>query len=142
MEEIVKEGRISVATLIIRLIIDLFAFCIFVGFIWFIRDIIAFGTTKLTISTKRLTGKVGLINTNQLDSPLNKISGVQVEQGLFGKIFNYGTISVTTASTTFRFPYISKPNDFRNELNNQIEAYDEARIEQQAKKLAEAVKTE
>ena len=71
---------------------------------------------------------------------MNKISGIQIEQGLFGKIFNYGTISVSTASTSFKFPYIDKPADFRTALNNQIEAYDDARIEQQAKKLAEAVK--
>lgn len=140
MEEIVKEGKISVATLIVRLIIDFFAMAILIGFIWIIKDIIAFCTTKLTITTKKITGKTGLINTNQLDSPLNKISGIQIEQGLFGKIFNYGTISVSTASTSFKFPYIDKPADFRTALNNQIEAYDDARIEQQAKKLAEAVK--
>lgn len=139
-EKIVKEGKISVATLIIRLIIDFFAMAILVGFVWIVKDLIAFFTTKLTITTKKLTGHTGLINTNQLDSPLNKINGVQVEQGLFGKIFNYGTISVTTASTVFKFKYIDKPAEFRIILNNQIEAYDDERIEQQAKKLAEAVK--
>lgn len=140
MEETVREGRISVATLVIRLIIDFFAMMILVGFYWIVRDIIDFCTTKLSITTKRVTGKRGLINTNQLDSPLNKINGVQVEQGLFGKMFNYGNISITTASTVFIFRYIDKPNEFRATLNNQIEAYDDARIEQQAQKLAEAVK--
>ena len=140
MEEIVREGKISVATLIIRIIIDFFAMMIFIGFIWIVRDIIDFFTTRLNITTKRVTGHSGLINTNQLDSPLNKISGVQVQQGLFGKIFNYGTISISTASTVFRFRYIDKPNEFRTVLNNQIEAYDDERINQQAKKLAEAVK--
>ncbi len=68
------------------------------------------------------------------DSPLNKINGVQVRQGLFGKIFNYGTVSITTASTVFNFDYIDKPNDFKTILNNQIEKYDDDRIEKQAKK--------
>ena len=132
MEETVKEAKISVATLIISILI---------GFIWVIRDLIKFFTTKLKITTKRVNGKTGLINTNELDSPLNKINGIQVNQGLFGKIFNYGTILITTASTVFKFDYIDKPNDFKTILNNQIEKYDEERIEQQARKLAEAVKS-
>lgn len=140
MEEIIREGKISIVTIIVRLVWDVFLMAFLIGFILIIKDIIAFCTTKLIITNKKLTGKTGLINTNQLDSPLNKISGIQVEQGLFGKIFNYGTISVSTASTVFKFKYIEKPHEFRVVLNNQIEAYDDARIEAQAKKLAEAVK--
>ena len=44
-------------------------------------------TGVLIITNKRVNGKTGLINTNELDSPLNKINGVQVRQGLFGKIY-------------------------------------------------------
>lgn len=140
MEEIVREGKISVATLVIRLIIDFFAWFIIVGFVWTVKDLIKFFTTKLVITNKRVSGKTGLINTNELDSPLNKINGIQVKQGLFGKMFNYGTISITTASTVFNFDYIDKPNEFKTILNNQIEKYDEERIEMQAKKMAEAIK--
>lgn len=139
MEETIKEAKISVAVLIIRLIIDFFAIAILVGFIWMIKDIIKFFTTKIIITNKRIRGKTGLINTNELDSPLNKINGVQVEQGLFGKLFNYGTISITTSSTVFHFDMISKPQDFKNILNNQIELYDNERIQKQAKEIAKAI---
>ena len=132
MEQTIKEGKISIVCIIVRLIIDFFAMCILIGFIWIIKDLIAFFTTKLTITNKKVTGKTGLINTNQLDSPLNKISGVQVEKGLFGQIFNYGTIKITTASTVFNFKYIGNPDEFRTILNNQIEQYDEERIKKQA----------
>lgn len=36
--------------------------------------------------------------------------------------------------------YIDKPNEFKTILNNQIEKYDEERIEKQARKMAEAMK--
>lgn len=49
-------------------------------------------------------------------------------------MFNYGTVSITTASTAFNFYYINKPNEFKNILNNQIEKYDDDRIEKQTKK--------
>lgn len=140
MEETIKEGKISIATLIIRLIIDFCALCILVGVVWIVKDLIKFFTTKLIITNKRVNGKTGFINTNELDSPLNKINGVQVRQDLFGKMFNYGTVSITTASTVFNFDYIDKPNDFKAILNNQIEKYDDERIEKQAKKMAEAMK--
>lgn len=140
MEETIKEGKISITALIFALIIDLIACLIIIGIIWIIRDIIAFFTTKLIITNKRVRGKVGLINTDELDSPLNKINGVQVQQGVFGKIFNYGTVSITTASTSFNFKLIDKPNEFKTILNNQIEKFDEERIEKQAKKMAEAMK--
>lgn len=140
MEQTIKEGKISIVCIVVRLIIDLFAMCILIGFVWIIKDLIAFFTTKLTITNKKITGRTGLINTNQLDSPLNKISGVQVEKGLFGQIFNYGTIKITTASTVFNFKYIANPDEFRTILNNQIEQYDEERIKKQAKELAAAMK--
>ena len=103
------------------------------------RDLIRYFTTKLEITNKRIRGKIGLVNTNELDSPLNKINSVQVLQGFFGKVFNYGTIVITTASSVFEFGYITNPNEFKNILNNQIEAYDENKMDMQAKKIAEAM---
>ncbi len=140
MEEVIKEGKISPVCICVRLIVDLFAMCIIIGFVWIVKDVITFCTTKLVITNKKLTGKTGLVNTNQLDSPLNKVNGVQVEKGLFGQMFNYGTIKITTASTVFVYKYIAKPDEFRTILNNQIEAYDDERIKKQAKELASAMK--
>ena len=114
----------------------------FIGFVLIIRDIIRFVTTKLTLTDKRITGRSGLIRVYQVDSPLNKVQAIEVHQGMLGQIFNYGNIRISTASnsTPITFYYIDKPNDFRTALNNQIEAYEDARIEKQAEKLAAAVK--
>lgn len=138
-EAIIREGKISIVTLIIRLFIDVIAICIIIGFFWFIKDLVTFFTTRLIITNKRISGKTGLLNTNVLDSPLNKINGVQIQQGMFGKMFNYGTISITTASTVFNFKYIDKPFEFKQILNNQIEQFDNDRIEKQAKMMANAI---
>ena len=140
MEETIKTARLSIVALIFKLILDFFACCILIGLFWFPRDLIRYLTAKLEITNKRVRGKTGLINTNELDSPLNKINGIQVIQGMFGKMFNYGTIKITTASSVFEFNYIEHPNDFKTILNNQIEAYDDERIEKQAQKLASAIK--
>lgn len=77
----------------------------------FIRDLIYFFTTKLTITDKRIRDSKGLIYTREPDRPLNEIT--EVGQGLFGKMFSYGTIRVTTVSIALKFRYISNPNDFK-----------------------------
>lgn len=140
MEETIKEGKISIVAFILFIIRDCFAMMILIGFYWAIRDVISFFTTKITITNKRVMGSTGLFNVNRLDSPLNKINGVQVKQGIFGQILNYGTVRITTASTFFDYHFIYNPNEFKTILNNQIEKYDDERIEKQAKKLAEAMK--
>ena len=140
MEKTVEVAKISPIALIFRLAIDFFAICILVGIAWIPRDISRFRSTKLEITNKRLRGKTGLLNTNELDSPLNKINGIQVLQGMFGKIFNYGTLKITTASSVFEFCFIENPNQFKAILNNQIEEYDNERIEKQATRLANAIK--
>lgn len=139
MEETIKKAKLSVVALVFKLIVDFFACCILIGLVWLPRDLIRYFTTKLEITNKRIRGKIGLVNTNELDSPLNKINSVQVLQGFFGKIFNYGTIVITTASSVFEFGYITNPNEFKNILNNQIETYDENKMDMQAKKIAEAM---
>lgn len=136
MEKVIREGRMSVVTLLVRLFVDFIAFMIFVGFIWIIKDLVAFFTTKISVTNRKFSGHSGLINTSYLDCPLNKISGVQVQQGLLGKIFNYGTIIVSTSSTVARYMHISKPNDFVLVLNNLIEEYDELRLSKQIKNIA------
>lgn len=139
MEETIKTARLSIVALVFKLFIDLFACCIIIGFVWLPRDLINYFTTKLEITNRRIKGKTGLINTNELDSPLNKLNSIQVKQGMFGKIFNYGTVIITTSSSAFEFEYVTKPNEFKTIINNQIEAYEENKMDIQANKIAKAM---
>ena len=129
MEETVKEAKLSIVCFIFHILIDILAIYVIIGIYWLIRDIISFFTTELIITNKRIKGKTGLINTNELDSQLNKIDGIQVQQNLFGKIFNYGTINIVTTSSVFHYKMINNPNEFKSILNNQIDCYDELSIQ-------------
>lgn len=102
----------------------------------FFRDL----NTKLTISSTSVTGAQGVFHTQRMNSPLNKVTGAKVEQGLLGKIFNYGKISITTAGNVYVFWSIDNPNEFVRILNNQIEVYENDKMEEQAKKIARAMK--
>lgn len=64
------------------------------------------GNAKLTLTNKRLVGSRGILNVNEIEYPLDKINSVQLLQPLFGRIFGFGTIVVTTSSSTYQFGYM------------------------------------
>lgn len=135
-ENIIMQANVSK----IVLLKDILLMAVLVGFFTIWGTLIKIFTTKLNFSNKAVHGKVGLINTKELDTPLNKVNNISVSQGLFGKIFDYGTINITSSSGMYSFNYISKPNDFKSALLRQIDQFDEDRIKKQAETMANAMK--
>jgi len=103
--------------------------------------LIRFLTSELGFTNKRLIGKLGLINTKTLESPLNKINNVSVRSGLLGKILGYGNIDITTSSGSYVYKGIAKPEQFKANLMKQIDQFDDDRIKQQATEMANAIKS-
>ena len=127
-EHLVKDGKISWIVIVPHIILMVFA----IGFVTIWRPLIAILTTRLCITNKKVVGKIGFIKVKTLDAPLNKINNVSVQQGLFGRIFGYGTIRIDTSSGFYKFDFIKQPNEFKATLLNQIEIYDDERIKRQA----------
>ncbi|MGN0634489.1 MAG: PH domain-containing protein [Oscillospiraceae bacterium] len=97
-------------------------------------------TTELTLTNKKVIGKAGILHTKVMDSPLNKVNNISVEQGLGGKIFGYGKVVVSTSSGSYEFQYLKNPDAFRSLVMQQIDIFDEERVRAQAEELARAVK--
>ncbi|MDR1688332.1 MAG: PH domain-containing protein [Clostridiales bacterium] len=112
---------------------------VLVGFLTIWIPLIAFFTTELGFTNKKLIGKVGLIATKSVDSPLNKINNVSVSSGLWGKIFNYGTLHITTSSGAYLFVGVANAEQFKASLMAQVDQFDEDRIKKQATELANAM---
>lgn len=75
-------------------------------------------STDLGVTNKRVIGKWGFISRRTIEQRLDKIEGVQVHQGIFGRIFDYGTIIVTgTGGSGTPIPNIAKPLEFRSAVN-------------------------
>ena len=74
-----------------------------------------------------------------MNSPIKQIQNVAVANGLFGKIFGYGNVTVTTTSGVYSFKYVSKPNDFKNAVMAQIENSEESKMDVHAQKIADAI---
>ncbi len=127
-EKIIYKGRISYITIITSIFR-----------LRLIRNLIDIFTTELAITNKKVIGKRGFINSASMDSALDKVQNVAVKSGLFGKIFNYGDITITTAAGSYHFFNIAKAETFKQRLNAQIEQYSEDKVKSQAAEMAKAM---
>lgn len=114
-EEVVYRGQVSVWSLAPLLLVG-FVLLGFMGLgliFWAIAAIRYF-TTELAITNKRVIAKFGLISRSTIELNLQKIESIQVNQGIFGRMFNFGSIVVAGAGNPKApIPGISRPLDFR-----------------------------
>lgn len=130
-EVIVKKAKITMISVIMHisniLIIPL------------IVRLIKHANIELAVTNRRIVGKLGVFNTQALDSPLNKLQNCAVKQTFAGKIFNYATVEITTAAGSYKFFGVKSGNDFKNTVMAQIDQFEEERIKQQADQMAKAM---
>ncbi len=96
-------------------------------------------STSIVLTNKRLIGKVGIIKTSSLDTPVHKINNSAVHANLFGNILGYGTLVITSSSGTYNFAKIAKPNAFSQKVMAEIENYSDAKTEKGADAHAQAL---
>ncbi|OGR66846.1 MAG: hypothetical protein A2081_02965 [Elusimicrobia bacterium GWC2_61_19] len=103
------------------------AFFFFIALITGISALINYKTAEFGITNKRVLIKVGFIRRKSLETLLAKIEGIQVDQSLFGRMLNYGTITVTgTGGTHTPFARIATPLEFRKKVQEQISSAQKA----------------
>lgn len=116
------------------------AFLIFlVSIVYLIIRYVGYKNTDLILTNKRIFGKLGLVSTTQMQSPLNMINSVSFSNGLFGKIFGYGTVQVVTASTMYKFRFIRDGQVLYSDIFNQLERSEKEKLQEQAEAIAEAL---
>jgi len=86
-----------------------------------IASFINYTTSEFGITNKRVIVKVGFIRRNSIEVLLNKVEGIQVNQGILGRILGFGSITVSgTGGTKDPFHKISAPLEFRRKAQEQI----------------------
>jgi uncharacterized membrane protein YdbT with pleckstrin-like domain len=113
-EEVVYRARISWSVLIsLRMI-----FIIPIVF-----ALITYLTTEMAVTSRRVIAKRGFIRRTALDLNHARVESVQINQGIFGRIFNSGTVVIRgTGGTNSSFPGISNPMEFRRQALDQIDS--------------------
>ncbi len=92
-------------------------FMILMGLLRFARMMIDKATTEIGITNKRLVFKRGLIARYVGEMNIDRIEGVNVLQGVFGRIFGYGSIMVRGMGVgEVILPPIADPIKFRRAI--------------------------
>jgi membrane protein YdbS with pleckstrin-like domain len=82
---------------------------------------VAVASSEYAATDRRIIGKHGLIRRDAMDILFTQISGVEVKQGFFGRIFGYGTLDVLAAGAHRKLNYIKRPLKFRAAIYAQLE---------------------
>lgn len=114
-EKIIYSGKISVWSLLPLIIFGFFLLPLFgLGLILWAVALIRYLTTELAFTNKRVIAKFGFISRSTVELNISKVESMQVDQGIFGRIFNYGTLVIAGAGNPQApIPGISRPMDFR-----------------------------
>jgi membrane protein YdbS with pleckstrin-like domain len=82
---------------------------------------IGYKSSEFAITGNRVIIKVGWIRRHTLETMLGKVEAVGVEQGVLGRLLNFGTIIVTgTGGTKEAFANIARPLEFRRQVHARV----------------------
>ena len=84
------------------------------GLFIFANMMIVKATTEIAITTDRLVYKRGLIARDVGELSMDRVEGVAVSQGVFGRVFGYGRVSIRGMGVgEVLLPPIASPVEFR-----------------------------
>src|SRR3954467_6086956 len=99
-----------------------------IGLLLAIGPAIRYATSELAVTDKRVLAKHGFIERESIETLLTKIEAISVDQGIIGRVFDYGSITITgTGGTEDSCPRISQPLEFRRQIQSQVVALEERR---------------
>jgi uncharacterized membrane protein YdbT with pleckstrin-like domain len=91
-----------------------------------LRDYLSWRNEQFIVTDRRVIQLEGILNKNVLDSSLEKINDVELQQSFFGRMFGYGTIEILTASeeAVNRMDHISHALEFKRAMQDARARYD------------------
>ena len=97
------------------------------GLVFLAVAYVRYKSTELAVTTKRVIVKHGFIRRQTVEINLNKVESIQVDQGVLGRVFSFGTLVISgTGTSQAPISGIAHPMAFRKAF---IEAQDGAKSE-------------
>jgi uncharacterized membrane protein YdbT with pleckstrin-like domain len=104
-----------------------------IGLLFAIGPAIRYISSEFAVTDKRVLAKHGFIERESIETLLSKVEAIGVDQGIVGRVFDYGSITITgTGGTEEYFPRISAPLEFRRQIQSQVVALEDRRGSQTA----------
>lgn len=140
-EQIQYTAKVSGWSLVPMILLGLITLGLYIGPLFWIAAAIKYFTTELAITNKRVIAKFGFIRRNTVEMSIERVESIQVEQGILGRIFKFGSILVSGAGDPKApIPGISDPLSFRKKFYEIQEGPEENQpeINAEAAKVAES----
>lgn len=94
--------------------------------LWFIQR----KATEIAVTNRRVLVKTGIVTRNTREILLSKVESVSIEESPAGLAMNFGKVTIHgTGGTPEIFDRIADPNEFRRQIQSQIDASTVMRIE-------------
>jgi membrane protein YdbS with pleckstrin-like domain len=99
-----------------------------IGLLLAIGPLIRYTSSEFAVTNKRVLAKHGFIERESIETLLSKIEAISVDQGIIGRMLDFGSITITgTGGTEESFPRISAPLEFRRQIQSQVVSFEERR---------------
>ncbi|MBU4230791.1 MAG: PH domain-containing protein [Proteobacteria bacterium] len=124
-EKVIYTGTVSLWSLAPLIVIGCILLSAYgLGLILLLIAFIRYKTTELAFTNKRVIAKFGFIRRQTIELHIGKVESIQVNQGILGRIFDFGTLVISGAGNPQApIPGISNPMAFRRAF---MESQDQA----------------
>ena len=113
-ERIFHTGRISLWSLAPLILLGIVTLPLVVGLVILGVAYVRYRSTEIAVTNRRIVIKLGLISRRTLEINIGKVESVQVEQGILGRLFGFGTLIIAgTGATHEPLRGIADPIGFR-----------------------------
>jgi uncharacterized membrane protein YdbT with pleckstrin-like domain len=99
-ETLIHRARVSWWSQFPLVLLGVVTLVIVVGLVFLVMAWIRVRSTELAITNRRVIAKTGFVRRHTVEINLDKVEALKVEQGLWGRFLNFGTIFISGAGTS------------------------------------------
>jgi len=116
-EVLVHRARVSWWSQFGLVLLGVVTLIVVVGLVFLIWAWIRVRSTELAITSRRIIAKFGFVKRHTVEINLDKVESLKVEQGVWGRFLNFGTIFISgSGSSVAPIPNIADPLVFRRKF--------------------------
>lgn len=116
-ERVLHRGNLSLIPYAGWILLGVLLAVVVVGLGILIWVFIKVRTTEIAITSKRVIVKTGFVRRSTVEINLSKVESIQVDQGLAGRLFNYGTVIISGAGNPVApITDVANPLEFRRKF--------------------------
>ena len=99
-ETVLHRARVSWWSQAGHIVLGVVTLVIVIGLVFLAIAWINVRSTEIAITNRRIIAKFGFIKRDTVEINLEKVEALRVEQGVFGRMLNFGTIIISGAGTS------------------------------------------